>query len=248
MPPLAREHGATLACGASAFLSHHSAASVWEIRPPQQPGTDVDVTIVGRDAARRRPGINVRRTVALDRRDRRHKEGVPIVSAARALLDIAPDLSERDLERAFDEALVQNLMTLPRVRAMLNRYPGRPGSRILRELAEPGRHSALTRSEAEERMLALLRRGRIRLPETNVKVGRYTADFFWRAEGVIVEVDGYRYHSGRSAFERDHRRDAEHQNMGLLVIRVTWRQLVREPEAVLVLIARALGQRAVRAA
>lgn len=244
MPPLAREHGAVLACGPAAYLSHHSAAAVWGIRPPERPGTDVTVTVVGRDAGRRRAGIVVRRTVALDRRDTRVRQGVPIVSAGRALLDIAPDVPERDAERAFDEALIRNLATFNAFKAMLGRYPGRPGARILSELADPGRHGTVTRSEAEERMLTLLRKGRIRLPEVNAKVGRYKADFYWRTEGVIVEVDGYRYHRGRWAFERDHQRDAEHQSMGLLVIRITWRQLMREPEAVLVLIAQALAQRA----
>jgi very-short-patch-repair endonuclease len=244
MPPLAREHGAVLACGPGAYLSHHSAAAVWGIRPPQRPGTDVDVTVVRRDAGRRRDGINVRRTAALDRRDVRRHEGIPIVSAARALLDIAPDLAARDAERACDEALVRNLTTLAAVNAMLDRYPRRRGTQILRELTTTGRHATVTQSEAEERMLALLRKGKIRLPEVNVKVGRYRADFYWRAEGVIVEIDGYRFHRGRAAFERDHERDAEHQAMGLLVIRITWRQLQREPEAVLVLIAGALAARA----
>jgi very-short-patch-repair endonuclease len=243
MPPLAREQGAVLACAPAAYLSHHSAAAVWGIRPPQRPGTDVDVTVVGRDAGRNRDGINVRRTAALDRLDIRKHQGLPIVSPARALLDVAPGLTEREMERAFDEALVKDLTDESAVRAMLDRYPGRRGTQIVRDLATTDRHATATQSEAEERMLALLRKGRIRLPEVNVNVGRYRADFYWRTEGVIVEIDGYRYHRGRSAFERDHARDAEHQAMGLLVIRITWRQLMREPEAVLVLIAHALAQR-----
>jgi len=65
----------------------------------------------------------------------------------------------------------------------------------------------------------------------------------WRKERVIVELDGYDYHRGRAAFERDHQRDAEHQHMNHLVIRVTGRQLARELEALLVQIATALAQR-----
>ena len=60
---------------------------------------------------------------------------------------------------------------------------------------------------------------------------------------MIVELDGYDYHRGRAAFERDHERDAEHQRMGFLVIRVTGRQLNREPETLLVRIATALAAR-----
>jgi very-short-patch-repair endonuclease len=70
----------------------------------------------------------------------------------------------------------------------------------------------------------------------------------WREEKVIVELDGYQYHRGRAAFERDHERDAEHQRMGYLVIRVTARQLARELEALLVQIATALASRRAAAA
>jgi len=56
----------------------------------------------------------------------------------------------------------------------------------------------------------------------------------------VAEVDGYRFHSSRSAFERDRRRDAELGAAGFRVIRVTWQQLVEEPIAVIARIARAL--------
>ena len=89
-----------------------------------------------------------------------------------------------------------------------------------------------------------MRRANIRAPEVNARVGNYTADFVWRREKVIVELDGYQYHRGRAAFERDHQRDAEHLRLGFLVIRVTARQLARELEALLVQIATALARRA----
>jgi very-short-patch-repair endonuclease len=60
---------------------------------------------------------------------------------------------------------------------------------------------------------------------------------------VILELHGYDYHRGRAAFERDHERDAEHQQAGILVIRVTGRQLIRNLEAILVRIATALARR-----
>jgi very-short-patch-repair endonuclease len=65
-----------------------------------------------------------------------------------------------------------------------------------------------------------------------VRVGRYEVDLLWRESSLIVEVDGYAYHSSRAAFERDRARDAELQAAGWRVLRVTWRQIVEEPEAV----------------
>jgi very-short-patch-repair endonuclease len=58
---------------------------------------------------------------------------------------------------------------------------------------------------------------------------------------LVVEVDGYGAHSGRAAFERDHRRTQELAARGIQVSRVTWRQLTRKPEAVVALLASALA-------
>jgi very-short-patch-repair endonuclease len=43
-------------------------------------------------------------------------------------------------------------------------------------------------------------------------------------------------------FERDRRRDAALTARGLRVMRVTWRQIVNEPEAVLVRLSQALAR------
>ncbi|MGZ4181693.1 MAG: DUF559 domain-containing protein [Solirubrobacteraceae bacterium] len=241
-PPLAAELVAVLACGDSALVSHHSAAAAWGMRPSFN--GDVHVTVIGKETGRRRQGIRVHRTEALDPRDVRRCQGIPITSPARALLDIAPDLPDRSLERALDEALIHRLVSHAAITAVLAAYPNRRGIGRLRALADPGRPTTETRSGGEEALLALIRRANLPVPEVNARVGSYTADFVWREQKVIVELDGYDYHRGRAAFERDHQRDAEHQRMGYLVIRVTGRQLHREPEAILVRIAAALATRA----
>jgi very-short-patch-repair endonuclease len=77
-------------------------------------------------------------------------------------------------------------------------------------------------------------------PLANATVGRYEVDLLWPTERLVVEVDGYAYHRTRAAFERDRRRDADLQGAGYRVLRVTWRQLAREREAVVAQVARAL--------
>ncbi len=69
----------------------------------------------------------------------------------------------------------------------------------------------------------------------------YEVDFLWRGGRLVVEVDGYAFHSTRSAFERDRRKDAALADAGFMVRRVTWRQLAGEPERVLAGLVRALG-------
>jgi very-short-patch-repair endonuclease len=241
LPPLAAELAAVLACGKCALLSHHSAAAMWGFR--RSFNGLIHITAIGSDAGRDRPGIRAHRVSSLDPRDIRRHQGIPITSPARALLDIAPDLSDRELERALDEALIKRLTSHAAINAVLGAYPHRRGVARLRDIADPGRPTTDTRSGGEEALLALLRKTDIPAPELNARVGHYTADFVWREQKVIVELDGYDYHRGRAAFERDHERDAEHQRMGYLVIRVTGRQLAREPEAILVRIATALAAR-----
>jgi very-short-patch-repair endonuclease len=76
----------------------------------------------------------------------------------------------------------------------------------------------------------------------NVLIEGFEVDCVWPAQRVVVEIDGYRYHSSRTAFERDHRRDAILRSRGWLTIRITWRQLESEPYAVIALIAQTLAQ------
>ena len=60
-------------------------------------------------------------------------------------------------------------------------------------------------------------------------IGPFTVDFVWRRQRVIVELDGYRAHGTRSAFEADRARDAELTALGYSVVRFTWRQLTDGP-------------------
>jgi very-short-patch-repair endonuclease len=131
------------------------------------------------------------------------------------------------------------------VRALLaevERFRGRRGVTRLRHLIAGSDHPMLTRSEAEERFLALIRAAELPVPELNVLVDGYEVDFLWREQRVAVEVDGFRFHSSRRAFERDRRRDADLQNLGFSVLRLTWRQVVDESHATIARTARALAR------
>jgi very-short-patch-repair endonuclease len=98
----------------------------------------------------------------------------------------------------------------------------------------------ITRSEGERRLRALIRAARLSRPHTNTSVGGWEVDAVWQAQRLVVEVDGFAYHGNRAAFERDRRRDAALVAAGYRVIRITWRQLVDEPHAVVALLARLL--------
>ena len=110
----------------------------------------------------------------------------------------------------------------------------------LRALATDER--GFTRSAAESRFLSLVARARLPRPEVNVRVARFEVDALWAEHSLVVEIDGFAYHATRAAFERDRLRDAELQAAGMRVMRVTWRQLVAEPEGVVARLAQALAR------
>jgi very-short-patch-repair endonuclease len=101
----------------------------------------------------------------------------------------------------------------------------------------------LTRSEAERRLVSLVRAAGLPAPEHNVRIDGLEVDLFWRDHALVIEVDGFAYHSGRAAFERDRSRDARLTALGIAVMRITWRQLVHEPHAVVARLAQALVRR-----
>jgi len=232
---------AVLACGAAAVVSHWSAAALWELLPPRDRAAPVDISLPRGD--RRRPGIRIHRVCTLPPDEVTKLDGIPITTPARTLLDVASALPRRELERALAQALGKRLVRRPTLIKLLNRHARHPGARRLRALLESAQ-PAFTHSEAEEHFLALLRKAQLPMPEVNAPLGGYKVDFFWRAERLVTEIDGFAYHSSTDMFESDRRRDAVLATTGVRVIRVTWRQLVNEPEAVLVRLALALARTA----
>ena len=239
--PLAREMAAVIACGPhGAAISHRSAARVWHLLAADE-RAPIDVTVAG--ASRKRPGLRVHKTRRLTKGDLRHLRGLPVTAPDRTLIDFAEDAADRELEQAVAEAITRRLVTADGLRAETGNYRGRRGSARLRRLLQHDDPPALTRSEAEERFLALVRAAQLPAPDVNARVGAYEVDFLWRDQALAVEIDGFRYHSSREAFERDRRRDGDLQSSGFSVLRITWRQLVGEPHATVARTVRALMSR-----
>jgi very-short-patch-repair endonuclease len=150
-------------------------------------------------------------------------------------------VTARELERAVARADRQRTLDRKQLELLLSRYPRRPGRTSLLTLLASPDDPVLTRSEAEERFIALIRKGGLRPPEMNVMVKGFEVDAFWRAERLVVEVDGFAFHSARAAFERDRQRDGVLMAAGLRVIRITWCQLTLAPEALLVQLVQTLA-------
>jgi very-short-patch-repair endonuclease len=230
---------AVLACGPRSALSHTSAAMLWDLLPYPAQIRLQHVTVVGRNPGIK-SGIRIHRVATCDPNELRVHRRIAVTSPARTLLDIAPGIGIQELEAAAAEAIAMRLVRVVDLEATLDRNRRRRGAARFRELLERHRDPALTRSEAERRMLTLIRSAGLPRPEVNARVGGFEVDFLWRAERLIVEVDGFQFHSSRPAFERDRARDAELGSRGFRVIRVTWRQIVDQPQVLTGRLQRAL--------
>jgi hypothetical protein len=217
---------AVLASGDGAVLSHRSAAALWGLLKEPPPSHEVTIprSTGPVSGLRRHHGalLSDETTVC---------EGIPVTCVARTLFDIAASAAPREFERAIREAEFLRLPQRPSLEELLLRSPRRHGARRVRTTLEGlsrlrGRGS---RSPLEDRFLRFARSADLPMPETNVPLrlgaGTYEADCLWRAQRLIVELDGHESHRTRSAFEGDRERDRHLQVAGWRVVRITWRQL-----------------------
>ena len=147
----------------------------------------------------------------------------------RTLVDIAGRLSLDDLARACHEAGVKYRTTPAQVDAVLSRRANTKGAAKLRKILHGDVHVSL--SKLERRFLDLLRGEGLALPETNRIVDGRRVDCRWPAHRLTVELDGYRYHGSRHAWEQDRRREREARARGDDFRRYTYGDVFESPDA-----------------
>jgi very-short-patch-repair endonuclease len=223
----ARWMAAILACGPGGVLSYRPAGAHWRI---VRDWGGCEVTVPRR--RRSRPGIRVHQArLPPDELTTHH--GIPITTVPRTLFDLAAVLPLRQLERALNEAEVLRLWDELSLDRLLRRYPRHKGNRAVRAVLHGRRAGAtVTKSELEEMFLALIDGAGLPRPETNVLIEGFEVDAVWRAQRLVVELDGRDTHGTPAAFERDRERDRILQVAGWRPVRITYRQMRDTPRAV----------------
>lgn len=228
---------AVLACGEGAVLSHTSAAVLWELLKPIDGPAHVSIPLTsGRSL---RPGIHLHRALSL-------AEPSPSPSylpqkggrggrLPATLTTYRANIPVTTVPRTLED-LTRTSLLPPRLLRRATRQAELAGHRLEHLVTDR------TRSDLETLFLALLARYELPLPEVNVKLGRWTVDFLWRSERLVVETDFWGYHRGSAAFYADGERDLDLRAAGYAVLRFTDRQLEAEPERVASDVARALSQ------
>ena len=225
--------GALLYAGPDAMLSHATAA--WWLGLADTKPYRIDVSTPRR--CRSITGIRVHQRRTLERAWHRN---LPVTCLAQTLIDYAAVASLSKVRRALAQADYDGTLDLGMIEAVLRQR--RPGSARLRRALE--RHQpklAETKSGNERRLVELCEAGGLPLPELNVRVAGWEVDALWRAERLVVELDGWRNHRTPAQINRDRRKELELRAAGFTVVRYSEEQLVHHADLILAELRRLLG-------
>jgi hypothetical protein len=197
----ARYLAAVLACGEGAVLSGEAAGYLWGLikgsAPPPEVTTPKDRKVKGIRTRRARRG-EIEATTW---------RGIPITTVPRTLVDLASLLQLEDLARACHEAGVLHRTTPRQVEKVLTKRPNTPGAKELRRVMFGDVHVTLSR--LERKFVQRLKENALDLPITNKSADGRRVDCRWPEHKLTVELDSYRFHNSRHAWELDRRRERE---------------------------------------
>ncbi len=231
-----------------ALASGRTAATLHRLDGAVEGAVEVTVPVTG---SARSSLSRVRRSRYFDQLGRTSIDGVPTVSVAEAVFQLASGCSDPDLERIVDTAIATKKMTLAAFADVHARHAGDhlPKVAFMRALIDSRLPHAPTPlvTALEARLDRLLDqpdlpevRSQLRAafsPDRPLIVDRYISD--WQ---LVIEADGRTWHTRVADFERDRWRDNLCTAQGLHILRFTWSMLTEDTDGCLHLI-RAVGRR-----
>jgi Protein of unknown function (DUF559) len=226
---------AVLASGPEAVLSHRSATALWGIW-----GSGAGEAHVTVPRKTRSQGSIHRHFGALPVDEVTIRDGIPVTSAARSVLDLAADRGEAAAESALREVEYLGIYGPVSIATLLARHPHHRGASIVARCIkrledDPG---GRIRSPLEELFLPFLDAHHIPRPRLNpwLSIGddRFQVDCLWPDARLVGELDGFRSHGTKRAMRADRRRDRRLVAASYRVVRITPDQLATEPAQVAV--------------
>jgi hypothetical protein len=218
----ARYLAAVLACGKRALLAGRAGGHLLGLLKGTPPSAEVITATY-----RRIPGVITHRSLHIHPLDATTWRGIPVTTVPRTLVDLAGVLKPDELARACHEAQVRHHTRPEQVEAVLARRPTSPGAKTLRSVLRGD--TRVTLSKLERRFLALLKQANLPLPQTNRKADAHWVDCRWPDQRLTVELDSYRFHHSRHAWEQDRRREREAHARGDDFRRYTFGDVFEEP-------------------
>lgn len=225
---------AQLAAGPLAVVSHQSALCLHGC--PHVPPRPVTLTIPHGGHARVR-GAVVHQIDDVRPHHVRTREGLPVTTAARAVVDLAASTGARLLGRILDDLVFDRATSRAAVGACLAQVarPGKPGVRTLAQvLDDRSDETAPCDSALEQALRAALvgaglpqPRAQMPLPGRGAVTG--LVDAAYPDCRLILEADGRRWHTRVRDLARDHERDAEAARAGWQTLRFLYEEIIGHP-------------------
>ncbi|MEI7913819.1 MAG: type IV toxin-antitoxin system AbiEi family antitoxin domain-containing protein [Mycobacteriaceae bacterium] len=197
----------------------------------------VEVTVPRNSHGRAGPGVRLRRRDLCDDDVVEHR-GLRVTAPALTALEAAARAGGPAI---MDTALQRSGLRLAELQRAHLRNRGRHGAVAARRMLEAAAGGA--RSEAERRIVHLLRAADITGWKANYPVGKYVVDIAFPAARVAIEVDGWAFHSDPQAFQNDRNRQNKLSLNGWTVLRFTWLDITQHPDNVLAEIHAAISAR-----
>jgi very-short-patch-repair endonuclease len=219
-------------------LSHRTAAVVLGMDLIEEPA-GIEVTVADR---RRRPPEPVTcHRARLSPVEVQMVGALRVTSPMRTIVDLSRRLPRHEAMVAADSALRSGLVSMADLQEHAAGARG-PGSGRVQAVAR-GIDSAS--ESALETLLRVLMHDAGLCPRSQVRIGDATGtvarvDFLFPAERVVVEADGFAFHSSRESLRNDVRRANALQEMGYRILRFTWQDVVGRPGYVVATIRRTL--------
>lgn len=226
---------AYLLVGEPAAVSRRAAGGLWKLEGIV-PGT-VELTTPD---FRRRPerDFELHSSDLLPNADLARIGPLVVTTPTRTLIDLGTCVGAEQLEVATEDAFRRRLSSSARMLARLDALSekGRPGIGPMRELMSK-RTSGGARSLLEVKVLRLFREAGLPKPVTQYRVqlgprSRVEIDVAYPDALLAIEVDGFRFHSEPSAWQKDRSKRNALTKLGWRVIQITWEDITERPQEV----------------
>jgi very-short-patch-repair endonuclease len=221
--------------GADAVVSHQSAALMYGIAMLGKPTAEVTLTGRPEHGRHARTGIHLFNT-DLPAGHVATKQGLPVTTAARTVIDLSRTLDFRAGVVAADSALQKHLTTKAELWSVIAQLPRRRG---IAQAAEVIRFADM---KAESPLESIARTGfrdcGLPAPELQVQLGNEyepiaRVDFYWKQYRTAAEADGaMKYDQDPGLARRQLRRDHLLRAEGYEVVHFTWQDINFSPDLV----------------
>jgi len=234
---------AVFAATAPAAASHRTAAHLWGMTDRQPEAIEV---VSRRHKRVRRHHHQIRESKDLRSSDIVDVDGIPTTAAVRTIVDLGASAPPWLVERCLDTGLRKKLFDIWEVQRFIMRVArkGRNGIGTIRPLVEERlTWKGITESDLEDLLRRIVATTPYPMPEAQFvvsevngeSVGRF--DFAYPTRVSIIETDSEEFHMDPVSFQRDREKQNRAHALGWTVYRVTWRQLIDDPDSVRAIIA-----------